>query len=147
VRCFGVKLFNSLPKQIRNITSTDLTSFKSALDQFLKGVEDKPLLRSAANNGTHNNSNRPSTHRNREEGPGHTRLGGPTDATSQAKSPRWSFKQYLFCRLQQSAWGTGDGEPSRGGPRFFARINESIHSSSTEGESTGDTFRTSRMSE
>ena len=57
VRCFGVKLFNSLPKQIRNITSTDLTSFKSALDQFLKGVEDKPLLRSAANNGTHNNSN------------------------------------------------------------------------------------------
>ena len=57
VRCFGVKLFNALPKQIRNITSTDPTNFKSALDQFLKGVEDKPLLRSAANNGTHNNSN------------------------------------------------------------------------------------------
>ena len=57
VRCFGVKLFNALPKHIRNITSTDITTFKLVLDQFLKGVEDKPLLRSAANNGTHNNSN------------------------------------------------------------------------------------------
>ena len=57
VRCFGVKLFNALPKQIRNITMVDIDKFKSALDLFLKRVEDKPLLRSAANNGRHNNSN------------------------------------------------------------------------------------------
>ena len=35
----------------------DIDKFKSALDLFLKRVEDKPLLRSAANNGRHNNSN------------------------------------------------------------------------------------------
>jgi len=57
VKCFGVKLFNSLPKQIRNITGTDISSFKSALDRFLQHVEDKPLLRSNANNGSYNNSN------------------------------------------------------------------------------------------
>ena len=57
VKCFGVKLFNSLPKQIRNITGTDTNHFKSALDLFLKRVEDKPLLRSHANNGSYNNSN------------------------------------------------------------------------------------------
>ena len=57
VKCFGLKLFNSLPKQIRNITGTDVTQFKTQLDKFLQLVEDKPLLRSNANNGTYNNSN------------------------------------------------------------------------------------------
>ena len=49
VRCFGIKIFNALPKPIRNITNVDTDQFKSAFDQFLK--------RSAANNGRHNNSN------------------------------------------------------------------------------------------
>ena len=57
VRCFGIKILNALPKPIRNSTNIDTDKFKSALDQFLKHVEDKPLLRSAANNGRHNNSN------------------------------------------------------------------------------------------
>ena len=57
VKCFGLKLFNSLPKQIRNITGTDVTQFKTHLDKFLQLVEDKPLLRSNANNSTYNNSN------------------------------------------------------------------------------------------
>ena len=57
VKCFGAKLFNALPKQIRNITKVGVNNFKMALDKVLKTIEDKPLLRSAANNGTHNNSN------------------------------------------------------------------------------------------
>ena len=55
VRCFGIKIFNALPKPIRNITNVDTDQFKSALDHFLEHVEDKPLLRSAANNGMHSN--------------------------------------------------------------------------------------------
>ena len=57
VKCFGVKLFNSLPTSIRNITNTKVDYFKSKLDQFLKTVEDKPLLRSGVHNGRNNNSN------------------------------------------------------------------------------------------
>ena len=57
VRCFGVKLFNALPKHIRNITNTTTDVFKSKLDQFLTTVDDHPHLRSGANNGRHNNSN------------------------------------------------------------------------------------------
>ena len=57
VRCFVVKLFNTLPKHIRNITMTTTDNFKLRLDQFLKTIDDYPHLRSRANNGRHNNSN------------------------------------------------------------------------------------------
>jgi len=57
VKCFGVKLFNSLPKYIRNITNVKIDYFKNKLDRFLRTVEDKPLLRSGVNNGRINNSN------------------------------------------------------------------------------------------
>ena len=57
VRCFGVKLFNSLPKHIRNITKTTIDIFKNKLDRFLTTIDDYPHLRSGANNGRHNNSN------------------------------------------------------------------------------------------
>ena len=56
VRCFGVKIFNSLPKHIRNITETTVEQFKQKLDQFLRKTSDLPHLRSGANNGR-NNSN------------------------------------------------------------------------------------------
>ena len=39
VRCFGVKLFNALPKHIRNITKTTTDNFKLRLDQFLKSED------------------------------------------------------------------------------------------------------------
>ena len=40
----GAKLFNSLPKQIRDLTVIKLDSFKRALDNFLKTVPDHPQL-------------------------------------------------------------------------------------------------------
>ena len=55
VKCFGVKLFNSLPKYIRNITNTSIDTFKFKLDKFLQHVEDMPLLRSGARNGRYSN--------------------------------------------------------------------------------------------
>ena len=57
VKCFGVKLFNSLPKHIRNITNSSVDTFKRSLDKFLSTIEDLPLLQSGRNNGRANGSN------------------------------------------------------------------------------------------
>lgn len=40
----GVKLFNVLPKEIRNISKVKLEVFKSALDAYLAQIPDEPLL-------------------------------------------------------------------------------------------------------
>ena len=39
----GAKLFNSLPKTLRNLKDVDLAFFKRKLDQFLWTVADEPL--------------------------------------------------------------------------------------------------------
>ena len=41
----GPKLFNSLPKELRNLTSCPLKTFKRELDRFLKTVPDEPRIR------------------------------------------------------------------------------------------------------
>ena len=56
VRCFGVKLFNSLPKHIRNITNTSVDKFKRKLDTFLNTIDDHPHLRSGANQGSYSSN-------------------------------------------------------------------------------------------
>ena len=56
VRCFGVKLFNSLPKHIRNITNTTVDKFKRKLDTFLNTIDDHPHLRSGANQGSYSSN-------------------------------------------------------------------------------------------
>ena len=38
----GAKLFNSLPKALRNLKDVDLSFFKLKLDQFLSTVADEP---------------------------------------------------------------------------------------------------------
>ena len=45
----GARLFNQLPKQLRNCTNISKDCFKSALDRFLKTIPDTPLLRSNYN--------------------------------------------------------------------------------------------------
>ena len=40
----AVKLFNSIPKEIRNATNCNVDSFKSQLDDFLKSVPDEPQI-------------------------------------------------------------------------------------------------------
>ena len=40
----GGRLFNELPKDIRNLTNVSLETFKRAVDQFLKTVPDEPQL-------------------------------------------------------------------------------------------------------
>lgn len=40
----GARLFNALPKHIRNLTGVKLLSFKNALDTFLSSVPDQPQL-------------------------------------------------------------------------------------------------------
>ena len=40
----GPRLFNSLPRQVRNITNCSVGSFKAALDKHLKTVPDEPRL-------------------------------------------------------------------------------------------------------
>ena len=56
IRCYGVKLFNSLPKAVRNITNTSTEKFKHALDKFLQCVADIPYLRSGVNNSSANSN-------------------------------------------------------------------------------------------
>ena len=56
IRCYGVKLFNSLPKTVRNITNTSTEKFKHALDKFLQCVADIPYLRSGVNNSSVNSN-------------------------------------------------------------------------------------------
>ena len=38
----GPRIFNSLPKEVRNITGCPVTKFKSGLDKLLKAVPDEP---------------------------------------------------------------------------------------------------------
>ena len=40
----GVKLFNAIPKELRNITGCKTDSFKAALDRFLATIPDEPLI-------------------------------------------------------------------------------------------------------
>ena len=40
----GVKLFNALPKSLRDLTGVKITVFKNVLDNYLKSVPDGPLL-------------------------------------------------------------------------------------------------------
>ena len=39
----GPRIFNSLPKHIRDITDCDLSLFKSRLDRFLSKIPDQPV--------------------------------------------------------------------------------------------------------
>ena len=57
VKVHGAKLFNSLPKHIRNTTNSTVEHFKSKLDKFLQSVEDLPLLQSGVNNDRASGSN------------------------------------------------------------------------------------------
>jgi len=38
----GPKLFNCLPKKIRNLTNMEVDDFKAVLDEFLSGIPDQP---------------------------------------------------------------------------------------------------------
>ena len=40
----GVKLFNKLPWELRNMTSCSVVQFKGKLDKFLTGIPDQPLV-------------------------------------------------------------------------------------------------------
>ena len=40
----GPKLFNSLPRELRNTTGCPLVNFKQRLDKYLKTVPDEPLV-------------------------------------------------------------------------------------------------------
>ena len=40
----GAKLFNVLPKPLRNMSGVKLDTFKSALDRYLKAIPDEPTL-------------------------------------------------------------------------------------------------------
>ena len=39
----GPRLFNCLPKQIRDLTGVELSKFKEKLDEFLTNIPDEPL--------------------------------------------------------------------------------------------------------
>ena len=40
----GARLFNIMPKSVRNLTNVNLSTFKRALDRFLNCVPDEPQL-------------------------------------------------------------------------------------------------------
>ena len=40
----ALKLFNALPREIRDITNVPLTQFKKALDSHLSNIPDEPQL-------------------------------------------------------------------------------------------------------
>ena len=44
IKCFGVHLFNKLPKSIRNITNVSVDAFKNQLDKYIKTIEDPASL-------------------------------------------------------------------------------------------------------
>ena len=44
IKCFGVNIFNKLPKHIRNITNASVDAFKNTLDKYLKSIEDLTSL-------------------------------------------------------------------------------------------------------
>ena len=41
-QCNGPKLFNSLPKEIRNISKVSVEEFKEKLDKYLQKIPDEP---------------------------------------------------------------------------------------------------------
>jgi hypothetical protein len=47
IKCFGTKIFNILPKSIRNTTNTTVDDFKSKLDKYLQSREDLASLSQA----------------------------------------------------------------------------------------------------
>ena len=47
----GGRLFNELPKDIRNLTNVSLETFKRAVDQFLKTIPVEPQIATQRNNG------------------------------------------------------------------------------------------------
>ena len=47
LKCFGVHLYNNLPKSIRNMNNTSVDAFKSELDKYLKNIEDPASLSKA----------------------------------------------------------------------------------------------------
>ena len=44
ITCIGVRLFNLMPKSIRNITEKDVNYFKQELDKFLTNIPDEPNI-------------------------------------------------------------------------------------------------------
>ena len=40
----GAKLFNALPKSLRNLTDCTVLDFKKKLDSFLKDIPDEPVI-------------------------------------------------------------------------------------------------------
>ena len=40
----GIRLFNTLPKEIRNTTGVSTESFKNKLDKLLASIPDEPVL-------------------------------------------------------------------------------------------------------
>ena len=40
----GAKLFNSLPKNLRNSRGNDIEEFKSKLDKYLESIPDEPKV-------------------------------------------------------------------------------------------------------
>ena len=60
IKCLGTKLFNKLPKMIRNTTNASIDAFKSMLDKYLRSIEDteslgntQPSWLHASNHATH----------------------------------------------------------------------------------------------
>ena len=44
IKSIGTKLFNKLPKSIRNMTNASIDAFKSMLDKYLKSIGDLTSL-------------------------------------------------------------------------------------------------------
>ena len=40
----GQRLFNTLPKEVRDITGCEVETFKRELDKYLRGVPDEPQI-------------------------------------------------------------------------------------------------------
>ena len=50
----GAKLFNCLPKTIRNTSNCSLLQFKNQLDRFISGIPDEPLVTGYTKNNCSN---------------------------------------------------------------------------------------------
>jgi len=66
----GSKLFNALPKDLRNLTNCSLPIFKSRLDKYLQQIDDKPLVRgyTAGRQAVSNSLTAVIPHHNRQPG-------------------------------------------------------------------------------
>ena len=70
VRCSGAKIFNSLPKHVRNTTNTTVEDFKHKIDLILTKTSDSPFWCSGGDNGSNNtnhSANAPSQQTNVEQ--------------------------------------------------------------------------------